>query len=53
MDTDFDLFAELDSFMMAAGTPAAPEVEEDKAQRALARDVEAAPYRAEHYGLAA
>lgn len=53
MDTDFDLFADLDAYMMAAGAPAASEVEEDKTQRALARDVEAAPHIAEHFGLAA
>lgn len=47
---DRDLF-DFASFDDLPGRPVAREPEQDKQQRALVREVEAAPYRAEHYGL--
>ena len=49
---DRDLF-DFASFDDLPGRPVARarEQEQDKLQRALARDVEAAPHRAEHFGL--
>lgn len=47
---DRDLF-DFASFDDLPGRPVAREPEQDKQQRALAREVEAATYRAEHYGL--
>lgn len=53
MDTDTDLldFAAFDSFRPERTRPVVSEPEQDKMQRAMARDVDAAPYRAEHYGF--
>lgn len=47
---DRDLF-DFASFDELPGRPVAREPEQDKLQRALAREVEAAPHRAEHFGL--
>ncbi len=47
---DRDLF-DFASFDVLPGRPVKREDEQDKQQRALVREVEAARFRAEHYGL--
>lgn len=44
-------FDDLDAFMMQAGKPATPEVEDDQVQHKLAEEVRSAPFRAEYLGL--